>query len=211
MEPAIPTGQEILEQLNQLAGEYALSGNNSTMGGGQEGCTNAGGSRQEALSSAESGTKSPENVVDDHNVANAHHPLIPPRPASPTPALAPAPPTKPLALSSAAPTLAPPPPASPSVVEAPISSRLRARPENSQKSNASLGIVPDQDQQVQSKKRKAPKETAESAKRAKTIVENTTTNTTTAANRAAARSAGVQPRKHKQKNASNSSTLNSLP
>lgn len=42
LEPTIPTGQEILEQLNQLAvaGQYALIGNNnSPIGGGREGPT----------------------------------------------------------------------------------------------------------------------------------------------------------------------------
>lgn len=203
MEPAIPTGQEILEQLNQLAGEYALSGNNSTVGGGLESRTNAGDSRQESSSSAEDGAESSEKVVDDNNVMTPHHPVTPPRPVAPTPAPAPAPaPSSPLlALPSVGPTIAPPS-ASPSVVEAPISSRLRVRHEKSQKWKASMGIVPEQDQ-GQAKKRKAPKETVEPAKRAKTVAKNTTTTKT--AKKVAAHSAGAQPRKNKQKTSLNSS------
>lgn len=178
MEPAIPTGQEILEQLNQLAGEYALSGNNSTIGGGQEGRTNAGDFGPESSSSAP---------------APAPTAVTPPRPAPSSPAPAPAPVTPPLAPSLASPALAPPPPASPPVVEAPISSRLRTRPERSQKWKSSMGIVPQEDK-APSKKRKAPEEPVESAKRAKP--------TTTKTKSVAARSAGAQPRNQKQKSAS---------
>lgn len=172
MEPAIPTGQEILEQLNQLSGEFALSGgNNSTIGGGQEGRTNAGNSGPESSSSAPAPAPAPA--------------VTPPRPAPSSPAPAPTP--------ALAPSLAPPPPASPPVVEAPISSRLRTRPERSQKWKSSMGIVPQEDK-APSKKRKAPEEPVESAKRAKT--------TTTKTKSVAARSAGAQPRNRKQKSAS---------
>lgn len=55
MEPASPAGQEIPEQLDQLVGEYAVEGNNSTIGGGREGRTNATDFRPESSSSAEDG------------------------------------------------------------------------------------------------------------------------------------------------------------
>lgn len=86
MEPAIPTGQEILEQLNRLVGEYAVEGNNSTIGGGREGRTNADDSRLELSSSAEDGAKSPKIVGDDNNVATPYHPITSPRLATPAPA-----------------------------------------------------------------------------------------------------------------------------
>lgn len=177
MEPAIPTGQEILEQLNQLSGEFALSGNNSTIGGGREGRTNAGNSGPESSSSTPAPAPAPAPTA-----------VTPPRPAPSSPAPAPTPVTPALA-----PSLAPPPPASPPVVEAPISSRLRTRPERSQKWKSSMGIVPQEDK-APSKKRKAPEEPVESAKKAKT--------TTTKTKSVAARSAGAQPRNRKQKSAS---------
>lgn len=178
MEPAIPTGQVLFERLNQLLGEYAPSGNNSTIGGGQEDRTNANDSGPESSSSA----PAPAPVTPPH-----------PAPSSPAPAPALAPVTPPLAPSLASPTLASPPPASPPVVGAPISSRLRKRPERSQKWKVNMGIILQEDK-APSKKRKAPKEPVESAKRAKT--------TTTAIKSVVARSAGAQPRKQKQNRAS---------
>ena len=181
----IPTGQEILEQLNQLAGEYALGDDGSPIGGGQGGRTNATGSRRES-SISEDRAQSSRDLVDV---------------ATPAPAPTPAP-----ALSPASPTLAPPPPASPPVVEAPISSRLRTRPARSLKWKTSMGIGSQQDQ-AQPTKRKAPKESVQpAAKRSKTVVEKSTTATTaattTTTKRVAARGAGSQPQKYKQKTAS---------
>lgn len=202
-QPAIPTGQEILAQLDELTGEYALNGNdNSTIGGGHEGRTNASDSRMES-SSLEDGAQ-PSGEVDDRNVAASPGPLnspraalpnpAPPTPAPPTPAIHPATPTP--SPPPAPPTLAPPL-AVPSSVEAPVSSRLRKRPERSQNWKASMGLVPNEDE-GQSKKRKAPKEGDGSAKRAKTVVEATTT---TARKRVGARNAGAK----KQTTASKSS------
>lgn len=75
MEPAVPTGQEILEQLNQLEEKYGLSGNdNSTKGGGNESHTSP---------SLEEGTQSPPRV--DYNVATS----LRPAPTSPPPTLYP--------------------------------------------------------------------------------------------------------------------------
>lgn len=196
-QPAIPTGQEILAQLDELTGEYALNGNdNSTIGGGHEGRTNASDSRPES-SSLEDGAQ-PSGEVDDRNVAASPGPLnspraalpssAPPTPAPPTPAIHPATPTPP--------TLAPPL-AVPSSVEAPVSSRLRKWPERSQNWKASMGLVPNEDE-GQSKKRKAPKEGDGSAKRAKTVVEATTT---AARKRVGARNVGAK----KQTTASKSS------
>ena len=200
LEPVIPTGQEILEQLNHLAGEYALGGDRSTIGGGQGGRTNATGFRRES-STPEDGAQSSRNV-DDKVVAT------PSPPALPTPAPAPAPVPLPPALSPASPTLAspppppppPPPPASPPVVEAPISSRLRKRPERSLKWKTSMGIGLQQ-VKAQLTKRKVPKETVQpAAKRAKTVVEKSTTAITT--KRVAARGAGTRPQNYKQRTAS---------
>lgn len=186
MEPVIPTGQKILAQLNQLTEEYALSGGNSTIGGGGE-RTNASHSRQE-LSSSEDGAQSSE-TVDDNNIATSLHPLTPPRPAPPTPVSHLTPP----ALEpTPAPSALMPPTTGPSisVAEAPVSSRLRTRPEKSQKWKDSMRIGPQQEK-GQPTKRKAPKETQEPAQRTKTGVENTTTTTTKT------RSAGARSRKNK--------------
>lgn len=192
LEPVIPTDQEILEQLNQLTGEYALGGDRSPIGGGQGSRTNATGSRRES-SISEDRAQSSRNVVDNKDVA------------TPAPAPAPAP-----ALSPASPTVAPPPlPASLPVVEALISSRLRTRPARSLKWKTSKGIGPQQDQ-AQPTKRKAPKESVQpAAKRSKTVVEKSTTATTaattTTTKRVAARGAGSQPQKYKRKTAPKSS------
>lgn len=190
MEPVIPTGQEILAQLNQLTEEYALSGGNSTIGGGRE-RTNASDSRQESSSSedgAQSSAQSSE-TVDDNNIATSLHPLTPPRPAPPTPVSHLAPPALEPPSALMPPTTGP----SISVAEAPVSSRLRTRPEKSQKWKDSMRIGPQQEK-GQPTKRKAPKETQEPAKRTKTGVENTTTTTT---KRVAARRAGARSRKNK--------------
>lgn len=201
-QPAIPTGQEILAQLDKLTGEYALNGNdNSTIGGGHEGRTNASDSRPES-SPLEDGAQ-PSGGVDDRNVAASPGPLhspraalptpTPPTPATPTPALHPATPTP--SPPPAPPTLAPPL-AVTSAVEAPVSSRLRKRPERFQNWKASMGLVPNEGE-GQSKKRKAPKEGDGSAKRAKIVVEATTTTR----KRVGARNAGAK----KQTTASKSS------
>lgn len=188
-QPTIPTGQEILAQLDELTGEYALNGNdNSTIGGGHEGRTNASDSRPET-SSLEDGAQ-PSGEVDDRNVAASPGPLNSPRaalptPAPPTPALHPATPT--LSPPPASPTLAPPLTV-PSALGAPVSSRLRKRPERSQNWKAGMGLVPNEDE-GQSKKRKAPNEGDGSAKRAKTVVEATTTTTR---KRVGARNAGAK-------------------
>lgn len=190
MEPVIPTGQEILAQLNQLTEEYALSGGNSTIGGVRE-RTNASDSRQESSSSedgAQSSAQSSE-TVDDNNIATSLHPLTPPRPAPPTPVSHLAPPALEPPSGLMPPTTGP----SISVAEAPVSSRLRTRPEKSQKWKDSMRIGPQQEK-GQPTKRKAPKETQEPAKRTKTGVENTTTTTT---KRVAARRAGARSRKNK--------------
>lgn len=175
-QPAVPTGQEILEQLDQLAGEYALSGNNKLTIGGREDRSNASDFRLESPSSEEGAQSLGE--VDDNNVAASPRPLTPPRPAPPSPPSlppAPHPATPSLPPAPAPPTLAAPP-AVPPAVEAPVSSRLRIRPEKSQKWKASMGLDPKQDE-GQSKKRKAPKEKGESAKRAKSVFETTATPT----------------------------------
>lgn len=194
-QPDIPTGQEILAQLDELTGEYALNGkDNSTIGGGHEGRTNASDSRPESSSLADGAR--PSGEVDDHNVAASPSPLKSPRAALPSPAPpTPAAPTRPLHHTTpstspppAPPTQAPPLPI-PSAVEAPVSSRLRKRPERSQNWNASMGLVENEDE-GQSKKRKAPKEEDGSAKRAKTVVEATATITTR--KRAGARNAGAK-------------------
>lgn len=199
-QPDILTGQEILAQLDELTGEYALNGNdNSTSGGGHEGRTNASDSRPESSSLVDGAQ--PSGEVDDRTVAASPGPLNSPRAALPSPA--PAPPTP--ALHHTTPTLSPPPApptlapplAVPSAVEAPVSSRLRKRPERSQNWKASMGLVPNEDE-GQSKKRKAPKEVDGSAKRAKTVVEATTTATR---KRVVARNAGAK----KQTTASKSS------
>lgn len=144
-QPDIPTGQEILAQLDELTGEFALNGNDKlTISGGHEGRTNASDSRPESSSLAEGAQ--PSGEVDDRNVAASPGPLnspraalpspAPPTPAPPTPALHHTTPT-PLPLP-APPTLAPPL-AGPSTVEAPVSSRLRKRPERSQNWKVSMG------------------------------------------------------------------------
>lgn len=199
MERIIPTGQEILAQLNQLTEEYALSGDKSTIGGDRE-RTNASDSRQESLSSEDVAQSS--ETVDDNNFATSLRPHTPPRPAPPTPVNHPAapalePPRVPSALM--------PPAAGPpiSVAEEPVSSHLRTRPEKSQKWKDSMRIGPQQEK-GQPTKRKAPKETQEPAKRAKTAVENTTTTTT---KRVAARSAGATSRKNKHQDLKSSRLL----
>lgn len=203
-QPDIPTGQEILAQLDELTGEYALNGkDNSTIGGGHEGRTNASDSRPESSSLVDGAQ--PSGEVDDRTVAASPGPLNSPRPALPSPAPpTQAPPTP--ALHHPTPTLSPPPApptlapplAIPSAVEAPVSSRLRKRPERSQNWKARMGLVPNEDE-GQSKKRKAHKEVDGSAKRAKTVVEATTTTTTR--KRVVARNAGAK----KQTTASKSS------
>ena len=80
---AAPIGQEILAQLDQLLGEYDLSGNNSPeICGGREDRTIASDSRLES-SSGKEGTQS-LGEVDDNIVAAS-----PARPAPPTPPLIP--------------------------------------------------------------------------------------------------------------------------
>lgn len=184
-QPTIPTGQEILEQLNQLEEEYASSGiKNSIIGGGREGRTTP--SLEEVAQST--------GKVDD-NVATSPRPITPPRPAPLTPAPptptppSPSPhPASPIpAPTPAPPTAGPPPVVPPAAIEAPISSRLRKRPEKTQKWKASMGLVPNKDE-GQSNKRKAPEEGEQSVKRAKTVVENTKTPTR---KRAGARNAGT--------------------
>lgn len=213
-QPTIPTGQEILVQLDELTGEYALNGNdNSTIGGGHEDHTNANASDSRPDSSSLEDGAQPSGEVGDHNVAASPGPLnsprtalpspAPPTPAPPTPALHPATPT--LSPPPAPPTLAPPPApptlapplAVPSPIEAPVSSRLCKRPERSQNWKASKGLVPNGDE-GQSEKRKAPKEGDGSAKRAKTVVGATITTTR---KRVGARNAGAK----KQTTASKSS------
>lgn len=167
---AIPTGQEILAQLDELTGEHAFNGkDNSTIGGGHEGRTNASDSRPESSSLGDRAQLTGE--VDDRNVAASPGPLNSPRSAPPTAALHPTTPT--LSPPPAPPNLAPPL-AVPSAVEAPFSSRLRKRPERSQNWKARMKLVPYEDK-GQSKKRKAPKERDGLAKRAKAVVEATTT------------------------------------
>lgn len=193
MEPTIPTGQDILAQMTE---EYALSGGNSTFGGGDE-RTNAPGSRMKS-SFSESRAQSSEKV-DDNNLATSLHPISRPYLAPPTPMPPPAstalehPPAPPaLAPSSAADSI--------SIVEAPVSSRLRTRPEKSQKWKDSMGIGPKQEKE-QSKKRKAPKETHEPAKRAQIGVNDTTKTTT---KRVAPRSTVASSRKTKQQDSTSS-------
>lgn len=190
MEPAIPTGRELLAQLNQLTEECTFSGDNSNIDGGRE-RIKPSNSRPEPSSSTH-GAQTSGNV-DDSNVATSLHQLTPLHPAPPTLMPHSTPPA--LEHPSSPPALAPPANApSTSVVEAPVSSRLRTRPEKSQHWKDSVGIDPKQEK-GQSKKRKAPKETQEPAKRAKTDVDNTTTTTT---KRVAARIAGAKSRKNKQ-------------
>lgn len=116
-QPAIPTGQEILAQLDQLTGANALSGNKiSTIGRGRQGRTNASDSRPESPS-LEEGAQSSEKV--DEHVATSPRPLTPPRLTPPTPAppiYTPRPATPTLAPAPAPPIVAPPP-----AVEVPIS------------------------------------------------------------------------------------------
>lgn len=191
MEPqtAIPTGQEILAQLDELTGEHAFNGkNNSTIGGGHEGRTNTSDSRPESSSLGDRAQLTGE--VDDRNVAASPGPLNSPRSALPSSA----PPTP--ALQPTTPTLSPPPAppnlepplAVPSAVEAPVSSRLRKRPERSQNWKARMELVPNEDKGP-SKKRKAPEERDGLAKRAKSVVEATTT---TSRKRVGARDVGAK-------------------
>lgn len=170
-QPDIPTGQEILAQLDELTGEYALNGNNnSTIGGGHEGRTNASDCRPESSSLVDGAQ--PSGEVDDSTVAASPGPLKSPRPALPIPAPPTPSPSTP-ALHHPTPTLSPPPApltmapppapltlapplAVPSAVEAPVSSRLRKRPERTQNWKASMGLVPNEDE-GQSRKGRPPK------------------------------------------------------
>lgn len=143
--------------------------------------------------------ESSSEKVDDNLLATFVHPLSRPRLAPPTAM----PPFASTALENppAPPALAPPSAAdSVSIVEAPVSSRLRIRPEKSQKWKDSMGIGPKQEKE-QPKKRKAPKETQEPAKRAKTGVNDTTKITK---KRVAPRSDVASSRKTKQQDSKSS-------
>lgn len=177
--------------LNQPTEEDALNGRNSTSDGGGE-RTIAPFSRAQSPTSKNEAHSS-ENV-EDKSPATSLHPitrsyLAPPASTALENPLAPTA----LAAPSAANSI--------SIVEAPVSSRLRTRPEKSQKWKDSMGIGPKQEKE-QSKKRKAPKEKQEPAKRAKTDVNDTIETIT---KRVAPRSAVARPRKTKQQDRNNSS------
>lgn len=183
--------------LNQPTEEYALSGRSSNYDGGDE-RTIAPVSKAPS-STSENGAHSSENV-EDKNPATSLHPITRPYLAPPTPGAPPA-------FTALVHPIAPPALARPSAVdsisiaEAPVLSRLRTRPEKSQKWKDSMGIGPKQEKE-QSRKRKAPKEMQELAKRAKTDVNDTIKTTTT--KRVAPRSAVARSRKTKQQDSNSS-------
>lgn len=179
---------------NQPTVEYALSGRNPTSDGGGE-RTIAPVFRAQS-STTKNGAHSSENV-EDKNPGPSLHPITrsyldPPASTALENPLAPTA----LAAPSAANSI--------SIVEAPVSSRVRTRPEKSQKWKDSMGIGPKQEKE-QSKKRKAHKEKQEPAKRAKTDVKDTIK---TIIKRVAPRNAVVaRSRKTKQQDRNNSSRV----